>query len=41
MMRKVQNEMFTFEIDSESALVGCTLGTLGPMVELVKEIGNF
>jgi hypothetical protein len=41
MMREVQNEMFTFEIDSENALVGCTLGTLGPTVELVKEIGNF
>jgi hypothetical protein len=25
MMRSVQNEMFTFEIDSENALVGCTL----------------
>ena len=33
--------MFTFEIDSENALVGCTLGTLGPTVELVKEKGNF
>jgi len=33
--------MFTFEIDSENALVGCTLGTLGPTVELAKEIGNF
>jgi hypothetical protein len=37
----VQNEMFTFEIDSENALDGCTLGTLGPTVELVKEIENF
>ncbi len=25
MLRQVQNEMFTFEIDSENALVGCTL----------------
>jgi len=25
MMRKCENEMFTFEIDSEIALVGCTL----------------
>jgi hypothetical protein len=25
MLRHVQNEMFTFEIDSENALVGCTL----------------
>jgi hypothetical protein len=33
--------MFTFEIDSENALEGCTLGTLGPTVELVKEKGNF
>ncbi len=33
--------MFTFEIDSENALLGCTLGTLGPTVELVKEKGNF
>jgi hypothetical protein len=35
--------MFTFEIDSENALVGCTLGTLarGPTVELlVKEKGT-
>ncbi len=24
--------MFTFEIDSENALVGCTLGTLGPRI---------
>ena len=24
-MREVQNEMFPFEIDSENALVGCTL----------------
>ena len=40
MLRRVQNEKFTFEIDSEIALVGCTLGTLGPTVELVKEKGN-
>ena len=33
--------MFTFEIDSENALLGCTLGTLGQTVELVKENGNF
>ena len=35
--------MFTFEIDSENALVGCTLGlgTLGPTVELAKEIEKF
>ncbi len=25
MLRQVQNEMFTFEIDPENALVGCTL----------------
>ncbi len=25
MLRYVQNEMFTFEIDSENALVGCIL----------------
>ncbi len=37
----VQNEMFTFEIDSENALVGCTLEHWRPGVELVKEIGNF
>ncbi len=29
MLRRVQNEMFTFKIDSEIALVDCTLGTLG------------
>jgi hypothetical protein len=37
--------MFTFEIDSENALLGSTLGTLGPTVELVaselEEKGNF
>jgi hypothetical protein len=33
----VQNEMFTFEIDSEIALVVCTLGTLGHPVELFEE----
>ena len=25
MLRRVQNEMFTFKIDTETALVGCTL----------------
>ena len=33
----VQNERFTFEIDAENAIVGCTLGTLGPTVELFEE----
>ncbi len=33
--------MFTFEIDSENALVGCTLERWRPGVELAKEIGNF
>ena len=33
--------MFTFEIDSENALLGSTLGTLGLTVELVEEKGNF
>ena len=32
--------MFTFEIDSEIALVVCTIGTLGPTVELVNENVN-
>ncbi len=36
----MQNELFTFEIDSKNALVGCTLGTLGPTVELFKEKEN-
>ena len=40
MLRRVQNEMFTFEIDSEIALVDCTIGTLGPTVELVNENVN-
>jgi hypothetical protein len=26
----MQNEMFTFELDSENALVGCTLERVGP-----------
>ena len=37
MLRRVQNEKFTFEFDSEIALVDCTLGTLGPTVELDDE----
>ena len=37
MLRRAQNEMFTFEIDSEIALVGSTLGTLGHPVELFEE----
>ncbi len=32
--------MFTFEIDSENALVGCTLERWRPGVELAKEIEN-
>ncbi len=40
MMCSVQNEMLTFEIDSEIALVGCTLERERPLVELVKEKGN-
>ena len=39
MLRRVQNEKFTFEFDSEIALVDCTLGTLGPTVELDDEKG--
>ncbi len=31
----------TFEIDSENALVGCTLEHWRPPVELFEEIGNF
>ena len=36
MLRRAQNEMFTFEIDAENAIVGCTLGTLGHPVELAS-----
>ena len=39
MLRLVQNEKLTFEFDSEIALVGCTLGTLGPTVGLDDEKG--
>jgi hypothetical protein len=34
MLRRVENEMFTFKIDSEIALVDCTSVTLGPTVRV-------
>ena len=37
MLRRVENEIFAFKIDSDIALVDCTSGTLGPTVELIKE----
>jgi hypothetical protein len=40
MLRRVQNERLTFEFDSEIAIVDCTVGTLGPTVELVNELEN-
>ena len=36
MLRRVENEKFTFKIDTEIALVDCTIGTLVPTVELAS-----
>ncbi len=36
MLRRVENEKFTFKIDTEITLVDCASGTLGPTVELAS-----
>ena len=36
MLRRVENEKFTFKIDTEIALVDRTIGTLVPTVELAS-----
>jgi hypothetical protein len=38
MMREAQNERLTFEIDSETALVASTLGTLEPRLEINSNV---
>ncbi len=40
MLRRVENEKFTFKIDTEIALVDCTSGTLGLTVELASLLAS-